>query len=60
MDDTKNEAPLYRVEHSGDGLEGWRVVGPNGLAGVHASEGEAQARADFLNEQVAEETEDDA
>ena len=30
------------------------------LAGVYENEHEAQSRADFLNEQVAEEREDDA
>ena len=60
MSETGYEGPLYRVEQSQDGPEGWRVVGPNGLVGVYESATEAQARADDLNEQVAEETEDDA
>ena len=60
MDDIGDEAPLYAVERSDDGHETWRVAGPNGLVGVYASASEAQAKADFLNEQVAEETEDDS
>ena len=58
MADTQDETPLYIVEPGG--AEGWRVIGPNGLVGVYPSLSEAQARADFLNEQIAEETEDDA
>ena len=60
MGNADGDTPLYTVERSDDGPETWRVVGPNGLVGVYASANEAQARADFLNEQVAEETEDDS
>jgi hypothetical protein len=60
MGETRNEALLYTVERSDDGPETWRVVAPSGLVGAYASGNEAQARADFLNEQVAEETEDDS
>jgi hypothetical protein len=60
MADTGDEAPLYTVERSDDGPEIWRVVGPNGLFGVYGSANDAQAKADFLNEQIAEATEDDS
>jgi hypothetical protein len=60
MDENGDSAPLYTAERSDDGPESWRVVGPNGLVGVYQSASDAQARADYLNEQVAEETEDDA
>jgi len=60
MQNSGDEAPLYTVKRSDDNPARWLVVGPNGLVGVHESATEAQARADFLNEQVAEETEDDA
>ena len=60
MGDPGHEAPLYTVERINDGSEGWRVVGPNGLVGVYESASEAQAKADFLNEQIAEEAEDDS
>jgi hypothetical protein len=56
MDQPDDDAPLYSVHSSADG---WRVIGPNGLAGTYRTEREAQAKADFLNEQVAEEREDD-
>jgi hypothetical protein len=57
MDLPPDDAPLYSIEKV---AEGWRVCGPNGAAGVYEDERDAQARADFLNEQVAEEREDDA
>lgn len=49
-------APLYRVEPA---AQGWRVTGPNGDAGAYRTKDEAQAHADRLNEEVAEEAEDD-
>jgi hypothetical protein len=60
MGDMGDGAPLYAVESSDEGLQSWRVIGPNGLVGVYASASEAQAKADLLNEQVAEGTEDDS
>ena len=60
MGDNNDETPLYTVERSDDGPESWRVVGPNGLVGVYETASDAQSRADFLNEQVAEEQEDDS
>jgi hypothetical protein len=60
MADMGDEAPLYTVERSDDGPETWRVVGPNGLVGVYGSASDAQAKADFLNEQIAEGTENDS
>ena len=54
------EDPLYSVERLDAEPGGWCVMGPNGPAGVYPSEQEAQARADFLNAQVAEESEDDS
>jgi hypothetical protein len=60
MQETDGEAPSYIVERFNDGQEQWRIVGPNGVAGVFRTERDAQARADFLNEQAAEEREDDA
>lgn len=56
MEATDEAGPSYVVERSEDG---WRVVGPNGLVGVYPSASEAQAKADLLNEQSAEEAEDD-
>jgi hypothetical protein len=60
MEATDDAGPLYFVERSKDGVEGWRVMGPNGLVGDYQSETDAQAKADFLNEQAAEEAEDDS
>ena len=60
MDDKSDEEPLYTVEHEDEGAESWHVVGPHGLVGVYGTAGEAQARADALNEQVAEAMEDDS
>jgi hypothetical protein len=57
MKDVEDRAPLYSIERCD---EGWRVMGPNGPVGVFPAESDAQAKADFLNEQVAEEREDDA
>jgi hypothetical protein len=54
-----HESALYNVERGQDDPEIWRVVGPNGVVGDYRSEGEAQARADRLNEDAAEEQEDD-
>lgn len=54
-----SDAPLYFVERCKDAPETWRVVGPNGLVGVYETASDAQAKADFLNEQSAEEIEDD-
>jgi hypothetical protein len=51
---------LYTVERGQDDPNVWRVVGPNGVVGAHRSESEAQASADRLNEDAAEEQEDDA
>jgi hypothetical protein len=51
---------LYTVERGQDDAEIWRVVGPNGAVGAYRSESEAQASADRLNEDAAEEQEDDA
>jgi hypothetical protein len=51
---------LYSVEPSDDESGPWRLIGPNGLVGEYASEKEAQAKADFLNEQSAQGTEDDS
>ena len=53
------DAPLYRAERSADDSGRWRVVGPNGAVGVYRLESEAQAKADQLNEDVAEEQEND-
>ena len=60
MIEGEGDAPLYRIERAEDGSGPWRVVGPNGPVGVYPSAAEAQARADALNEDAAEETEDDA
>ena len=60
MGDTDDDAPLYFVERGNDDPESWRVIGPNGLVGVYRTAREAQAKADFLNEQVAEQREDDS
>lgn len=51
---------LYTVERGQDDSEVWHVVGPNGAVGAYRSESEAQANADRLNEDAAEEQEDDA
>jgi len=59
MQRINGEAELYNVEASDDGSQTWLVTGPNGLVGIYASAQEAQAKADFLNEQAAQETEDD-
>ena len=55
-----DDPPLYVVQGSDNDPETWRVVGPNGLVGVYKSASDAQAKADFLNEQTAEETENDS
>jgi hypothetical protein len=60
MGDVDDDAPPYFVERGGDGPGSWRVIGPNGLVGVYPTASEAQAKADYLNEQVAEEREDDS
>jgi len=60
MENADDDAPPYFVERSDDGIQNWRVVGPNGLVGVYQTERDAQAKADFLNEQIAEEREDDS
>lgn len=60
MGDTDDDAPVYSVERGDDGLEEWRVTGPNGLVGAYPTQSDAQAKADFLNEQIAEERENDA
>ncbi len=60
MDDKTDVAPLYYIEINDEPPKNWRVIGPNGLVGAYESESDAQARADLLNEQVAEETEDDS
>ena len=52
-------APLYAIEPCEDDAESWRVIGPNGVVGVYQTASDAQAKADYLNEQVAEESEDD-
>ena len=53
-------APIYYAERCPDDTGAWRVVGPNGLVAVYPAEADAQAKADLLNEAVAEEREDDA
>lgn len=60
MSDSPDRDALYSIEIDDERPQSWRVIGPNGLVGVYESESEAQARADFLNEQVAEETEGDS
>lgn len=57
---TDLDRSLYHVEQSNDDQRKWRVVGPNGLVNAYNTEREAQAKADDLNMQVAEEREDDA
>ena len=59
-DGTGNDAPLYYIERCEDASGRWRVVGPNGVVGTYPAEGEAQSKADRLNEDVAEERENDA
>ncbi len=54
-----DDAPLYYVERCAEGPNSWRVMGPNGAIGAYRNESEAQAKADQLNEEVAEEQEDD-
>ena len=51
---------LYSVERGEGDPEVWRVVGPNGVVAAYPTQSEAQARADQLNEDAAEEQEDDA
>ncbi len=59
MTDTGDQAPLYSVEPSQGEPGTWRVVGPNGAVGDYPTATDAQAKADLLNEQIAEETEGD-
>jgi hypothetical protein len=59
MADNADGGPLYFIEPIHEELETWRVVGPNGPVGDYRTEADAQAKADLLNEQVAEGTEDD-
>lgn len=54
------DSALYTVERGQDDPGIWRVVGPNGAVGDYRSESAAQASADRLNEDAAEEQEDDA
>lgn len=60
MEDNDEDASPYVVERPDAVSQGWRVVGPNGLVGMFATASQAQAKADSLNEQVAEEKEDDS
>ncbi len=60
MDYGENAGPLYFVERQPEGSAHWRVMGPNGVVGDFATVAGAQAKADDLNEQVAEALEDDA
>ena len=59
MGNTDEDASPYVVEPCNEDQGSWRVIGPNGLVGVYQTASEAQAKADFLNEQVAEEREGD-
>jgi hypothetical protein len=55
-----DSAPIYWIERCTDDPETWYVIGPNGIVGDRRSKREAQAEADRLNEDVAEERENDA
>jgi len=59
MAETDDHAPLYFIEPSHEKPGTWRVAGPNGIVGEYGAAAEAQAKADLLNEQIAEETEND-
>ena len=56
-DEIADRGPLYRVERTPGS---WRVIGPNGVVADFPGEAEAQAKADLLNEDAAEESEGDS
>jgi hypothetical protein len=60
MTDADGDGPIYFVESSEDTPETWRVMGPHGPVSDYPTAAQAQARADYLNEQIAEEAEDDS
>jgi hypothetical protein len=60
MADMDGEGPIYFVEQDNDTPGAFRVMGPNGPVGAYPTAADAQAKADYLNEQIAEEMEDDS